>query len=174
MAHPKSNASIVAIALVALLFVLSACGGGGTPVEMSPTPIPTAESEPTVVGDDEYLDAAQAVLTGLVDLANDAADVLDRADANSEVWRAEAREALEGLSAHHRDAESLEPPAHLVEAHEALLAATERLARAAELLADGLDTFDPDLLEAAADEILIGFAAIEEARVALRNATAGS
>jgi len=169
MARLKSNRSIVAIALGALLFVLSACGGG-TPVEISPTPIPTAESEPTVVDDDEYLDAAQAVLTGLIDLANDAADVLDRADANSEAWRAEAREALEGLRAHHRDAESLTPPSHLVETHETLLAATERLARAAELLADGIDNFDPDILEAAAAEILQGFVAIEEAHTALLNA----
>jgi hypothetical protein len=160
--------SPVAAAPVIVALLLGACGGA----EESPTPTPAATATPepqsTASAEEQYRDAAGQILAGLADLLLEAAEVLERADVESEEWRSEGREALEQLRAHHEEAERLDPPPDLEETHKALLAATGQVARAAELLADGLDTQDADLLEAAAEELLHSVVAIEEARLAFQ------
>lgn len=149
------------LATVGLL--LGACGGAAE----SPTGTETSALEPEPTADVEYREEAQAILDGLADLLLGAATVLERADVESEAWRTEAREALGELRAHHEEAEQLSPPRNFEATHETLLIATNRIARAAELLADGLERQDADLLEAAAEQILGSVAALEEARLAL-------
>lgn len=164
---------VLALALVALL--AAACAGDGdatesTPTPTAPAPTPTSEPDPTPPPGDAYLAEARATLEGLADLLLAAAEVLERADVESEEWRAEAREALAALRVHHEEAEGLSAPAGYEETHEALTAATGRIARAAELLEDGIESQDVDALEEAAEEILHAVSAIEEARLALIDA----
>jgi hypothetical protein len=162
--------SPAAAVLVSVALLLGACGGADELPAPTPTPTGAATSEPapTATAEERYRGAAMQILAGIADLSLDAAEVLERADVESAAWRSEGREALEQLRTHHEAAERISPPAGLDEMHDALLVATGQVARAADLLADGLDMQDADLLGQAAEEIRRAVVALEEVRVALR------
>lgn len=161
--------------LVAALLgsVLVGCTGDEPTPAASPEPTTAAAASPAATPADPgatYIAAAVALTNEVADASRVVAEVAERADVESEAWRAEFTASLDEVRALHVAAGQLAPPAERAADHDRLIAATAALDEAAAALTEAVGSLDVDALQRASEQLATATAGFLEVRTLLRAA----
>lgn len=149
----------LSLALIAggALLLLAACGDSSTPApEATATAVatatPTSTPEPAVnsIDPDQYLSDVNALITEVTAESDAVAALFDNADVQSESWRTETAAALRQLASVLGGAADIEPPAQFAAEHQQFIDATSKYSWAADMLANGVESLDLNVIDDAA------------------------